>query len=326
MATLCADATFEALDGHGVHVQLWDDTAGNGTIEASAGPEMSSDMHREPLDTSEGQVGELIVDMYGADGRKLTGHDREVLAMIAAPAAVAARNEFRRRERDAAQHSTILALARLSEQRDNETGKHIERVSLYCEMTANGLREDGCYTEAINDEFIDDLVRSAPLHDIGKVGIPDAILLKPGKLTESEWEIMKTHSEIGAHTLNDVIRENKNPGFLEMGRDIAWCHHEKWDGGGYPRGIAGEDIPLAARILAIADIYDALTTERPYKRPWTHQKAIDWIASLGGNHLDPQVVTSFLKRSDEADQIRARLADTADDVAKKTEEQAIAAR
>jgi response regulator RpfG family c-di-GMP phosphodiesterase len=322
MATLCADATFEALDGHGVHVQLWDDTVGTGTIEASAGPEMSSNMHREPLDTSEGQVGEIVVDMIGADRRKLTNHDREVLAMIAAPAAVAARNEFRRRERDAAQHSTILALARLSEQRDNETGKHIERVSLYCELTANGLREDGHYTDVITDEFIDDLVRSAPLHDIGKVGIPDSILLKPGKLTPSEWEIMKTHSEIGAHTLNDVIKVNKNPGFLEMGRDIAWCHHEKWDGSGYPRGISGEDIPLSARILAIADIYDALTTERPYKQPWTHADAIEWLSGLGDNHLDPHVVTTFTKRADEADRIRARLADTAEDVMKKPEEQA----
>jgi len=322
ISSLCADATFEALDGHGVHVQLWDDTAGNGTIEASAGPEMSSRMHREPLETSEGRVGEIVVDMCGAEGRELTGHDCEVLAMIAAPAAVAARNELRRRERDQAQHSTILALARLSERRDNETGKHIERVSLYCELTARGLRADGHYVDAITDDFVDDLVRSAPLHDIGKVGIPDAILLKPGKLTPAEWEIMKTHSEIGAHTLDDVIRENKNPGFLEMGRDIAWCHHEKWDGGGYPRGISGEDIPLSARILAIADIYDALTTERPYKQAWTHEKAIDWLSGLGGNHLDPHVVTTFLKRAEEADKIRARLADTTDDLARKTEEQA----
>ncbi len=312
IADRAAVATFEALQGRSVHVQLWDDDAQSGSIEAYAGGEMSSEMHREVLETTEGGdraiLGEIVVDV---GDEELTPYQREVLSMIGVPTAVAARNEFRRRERDQAQHATIIALARLSEQRDNETGKHIERVSLYCSLIANSLRDRGDYTDEIDEAFIDDLVRSAPLHDIGKVGIPDAILLKPGKLTPGEWEIMKTHAEIGAETLNTVIRESKNPGYLTMGRDIAGCHHERWDGTGYPKGLRGLEIPLAARILALADIYDALSNERPYKKAWTHEKSIDWISGLGGNHLDAKVVEAFLVRKDEANQIRATYAEDA---------------
>lgn len=323
IAALTARATHDALQGHSVHVQLWDDDAGTGTIEADDGAEMSSEMHREALATHQGQVGEIVVDAHGPRGRRLSGSDREVLTMIAVPTAVAVNNHFRRRERDRAQHATILALARLSEQRDNETGRHIERVSLFCELVATGLCDARHYTDEITGGFIEDLVRSAPLHDIGKVGIPDSILLKPGKLTPSEWEIMKTHTTLGAQTLDEVIRETRDPGFLAMGRDIAWCHHEKWDGSGYPRGLAGLEIPLCARILAVADIYDALTTQRPYKKAWAHEEAVRWIRGLRGNHLDPRVVDVFLARAESADGIRARLADTADDV-RRLEEFALA--
>jgi putative two-component system response regulator len=159
-------------------------------------------------------------------------------------------------------------------------------------------------------------VRSAPLHDIGKVGIPDAILLKPGKLDPAEWAIMQTHAEIGAECLRGVMKEGRFQGFLQMSLDIAWCHHERWDGSGYPRKLAGTDIPLSARILALADVYDALTTVRPYKEAWTHERAIEWLASVAGSHLDPDVVRAFLGRAADADAIRARLADAVDDLAK----------
>ena len=151
------------------------------------------------------------------------------------------------------------------------------------------------------------------MHDIGKVGIPDAILLKPGKLSADEWEVMKTHAQIGADCLSSVIDVHRPQSSLQMSLDIAWCHHEKWDGSGYPRGLRGEQIPLSARILALADVYDALTTVRPYKQAWTHQRAISWLSQVGGTHLDPRVVKAFLTRADRADAIRARLADRAED-------------
>lgn len=313
IARMAADASFDVLRGHAVYVQLWDKEAAHGTIEATAGSEMSSRLASELLAVGEECLGEIVVDELGPHGAPLRERDRESLKMIAGPTAVAAQNQLRRRERDRAQHSTILALARLAEQRDNETGNHIERVSQYCSLVAEGLREEGHYRDEIDDRFVSDLVRSAPLHDIGKVGIPDSILLKPGRLTPGEWEVMKTHAEIGADTLQEVIRDNSSENYLLMGRDIAWCHHEHWNGEGYPRGLSGEEIPLPARILALADIYDALTTDRPYKEAWPHQKAVDHIGDLAGSHLDPLVVQVFLARVGEANQIRIRLADSAEE-------------
>jgi putative two-component system response regulator len=256
----------------------------------------------------------LLVDM-GAEGRRgFSGAQLEALRAIASATAVACFNVLRRVERDEAQQATIVALARLAEQRDNETGKHLERVSQYCRLIAEGLREDGHFRESITDAWIDDLARSAPLHDIGKVGIPDAILLKPAKLTPEEWTIMKRHTEIGAATLREVIREDREQDFLRMSLEIAWCHHEKWDGSGYPRGLAGDDIPLSARIVAIADVYDALTTVRPYKDAWSHERAVEWIRQGAGTHFDPRAAQSFLARNARADFIRARLADTPADL------------
>jgi putative two-component system response regulator len=162
-----------------------------------------------------------------------------------------------------------------------------------------------------------DLVRSSPLHDIGKVGIPDRILLKPGKLDAREWDIMRTHAELGARTLEEIIVHQENEQtFLEMSMRIAWCHHEKWDGTGYPRNLSGEQIPLEARILAIADVYDALTSRRPYKEPWLHAEAVRWIAEAAGSHFDPRCVRVFVRRNQEVDAVRQRLADTDEDLAR----------
>ncbi len=311
IAAATADAASEVCMGRGAHVELWGGAEGGEPFRASDGLELTPRRHVQTIETAEGQVGSIVVSELDQRGRKLTDTQRAMLASMAASCAVAVHNQIRRRERDEAQHVTIVALAKLAERRDNETGKHLERVSLYCKLIAEGLRADGRYLDQITDEWIRDLVRSAPLHDIGKVGIPDHILLKPGKLDAAELSIMQTHVEIGAETLRGVNADHALA-FLEMSTDIAASHHEKWDGSGYPEGLAGEQIPLSARILALADVYDALTSRRPYKDAWTHEDSTSWISSGAGSHFDPAVVEAFVSREEEAGVIREQLADTGD--------------
>lgn len=307
IARAAAAATYESLGARGVYVQI--NEPGGESGEFCLGPEMSPRMISEPLRTRDGQVGEIVVDVVDAEGRELRGGEQNVLAAIASTAAVAAHNEFRRRQRDEAQYATVVALARLSEQRDQETGRHLERVSEYCRLVADGLVEAGLHLDLIDASWTRDLTRSAPLHDIGKVGIPDSILLKKGKLTPGEWEVMKTHAQIGADTLRSVANSRHSQSYLSMGLDIALCHHERWDGSGYPAGLSGPKIPLAARILAIADVYDALTTVRPYKTAWSHEEAIGYIRDNRATHFDPDVVDAFLALGERANEIRVRLAD-----------------
>jgi response regulator RpfG family c-di-GMP phosphodiesterase len=309
IAAATAQAASDVLAGRGVQVQIWQAGLSGEDIGAGAGSEMSDEMHRRVIVHRGQELGEICVDLAGSNGGKLSPVEAALVASIGASAAVAVRHELSRRELDRAQHATILALARLAERRDMETGQHLERVSAYSRLVAEGLRTMGRHLDSITDRFIEDLACSSPLHDIGKVGIPDSILLKPGRLTPEEWLIMKTHAEIGGSTIDGVIREFGSPGYLRMGSEIAWSHHEKWDGSGYPKGLHGDDIPLSARIVAIADVYDALTTLRPYKPIWPHSEAVQWIASRSGSHFDPEVVAAFLSRADEADSIRATLAD-----------------
>jgi response regulator RpfG family c-di-GMP phosphodiesterase len=298
-------------------VQVWGDR--DVAVAAFEGPEMSAHLHEEPLLTPDGILGEITIDLGPGRDAALGERELHALRSIATSCAVAVRNELRRGQRDHAQQAMILALARLSEQRDEATGKHLERVACYCQLLAMGLREDGQCLDQIDERFIENLVRSSPLHDIGKVGIPDAILLKPGKLSPEEWSIMRTHAEIGAQTIEGVMREFPDQGFLVCGRDIARAHHERWDGMGYPQGLKGEAIPLAARIVALADVYDALTTVRPYKQAWTHAAAIEWIGAQAGKHFDPRLVESFQKRAEQADAIRARLRDSEEELVKGSE-------
>lgn len=193
------------------------------------------------------------------------------------------------------QMSTIFALAKLAESRDDETGKHIERVQLYCKSLVVKLGETSRYKRSINEDYIDNLHQASPLHDIGKVGISDNVLLKPGKLTAEEYEIIKTHTVIGAQTLESVIATYPKNAFVNMGIAIARSHHEKWDGSGYPDGLMGEDIPLSARIMAVSDAYDALRSKRPYKGAFPHKKSVDIITKDSGSHFDPEIVIAFLE-------------------------------
>ncbi len=309
----CAARAAHGALQRGVLVQVWDEQGGR-SIEAAAGPEMSSRLLNEPLSTHDGRIGAIVVDLEGPRGARLTEVEQSLLSSIAASTAVASHHEFRRRDLERAQHATIRALARLAEQRDNETGLHLQRLAAYCRLLAVGLRDGGLYRATLTDDWIRNLELSSALHDIGKVGIPDSILLKPGQLNPDEWEIMKSHARLGGETLDGVIEEAGPTRFLVMGRDIAWAHHEKWDGSGYPRGLAGERIPLAARILALADVYDALTTERPYKSAWPHDRALAWITERSGSHFDPDVVAAFLACERAADGIRGRWADRVNDL------------
>ena len=188
---------------------------------------------------------------------------------------------------------TIFALAKLAESRDPETGAHLERVRSYCRCLAIALKFVPGIRGEINDRFVQLIYETSPLHDIGKVNIPDSVLLKPGPLTPSEFEVMKTHAQRGADTLNAAINGYPQAGFLEMARDIALTHHEKYDGTGYPRGLVGEQIPLCGRIMAVADVYDALRSKRVYKPGFPHAMAASIIRDGAGKHFDPALVEAF---------------------------------
>ncbi|SMH54291.1 HD-GYP domain-containing protein [Azospirillum agricola] len=218
--------------------------------------------------------------------------------------------EVARRTADmrAIQDVTILALASLAETRDNETGSHILRTQHYVRALAEELRGHPRFAAVLTDSAIDLLYKSAPLHDIGKVGIPDAILLKPGKLTPDEWEIMKTHATLGADSLAraEARLEGDTPSFLRFAREIAESHHEKWDGSGYPRGLKGDAIPVSARLMALADVYDALISKRVYKDPMSHEQAAGIILEGRGRHFDPDVTDAFLRLAGRFQEIAAR--------------------
>ena len=190
------------------------------------------------------------------------------------------------------QKAASLALAKLTESRDYETGKHVDRVQIFCRVLAQELR-DSIYKEDITADFIENIYYASPLHDIGKVGIPDNILLKPGKLTLEEFEIIKTHVCIGASTLESIFLLYPNNKIIEMGIEISKYHHERWDGKGYMEGLEGDRIPLSARIMALVDVYDALRSERPYKKAFTHREACARVEGDLGSHFDPVVGEAF---------------------------------
>ena len=188
----------------------------------------------------------------------------------------------------------IFSLAKLAESRDLATGQHIERVQEFSRCLAVTLSLQAKFADVITPQFIHLIHQTSPLHDIGKVGIPDNILLKPGRLTAEEFEVIKTHPVIGAETLQGAIDRSPGASFLQMAHEITLSHHEKYDGSGYPHGLAGDAIPLSARIVALADVYDALTSDRVYKKAFSHAKAADIIVSDREKHFDPDVVDAFV--------------------------------
>lgn len=206
-----------------------------------------------------------------------------------------------------ARNATILGLAKLAEYRDADTGAHLERIREYSKVLAHELSKQTKYRRYISPDYIEDIYNSAILHDIGKVGIPDSILLKPGRLTTDEFDVVKRHSALGGDALKAVEAKIEGQSFLSLGKEIAYYHHEKWDGTGYPKGLKGEQIPLSARIVALADVYDALTSKRVYKEAFSHEAAMEIIVKDREKHFDPEIVDAFITHEAEFRRIREEM-------------------
>ena len=264
-----------------------------------------------------------------------------VLARVAAQLALKAnadflrvRNDFLRDKNDyleqevarrtqevmAVQDVTILAMTSLAETRDSDTGNHIRRTQHYVRALAQHLKTHTRFASHLGDAAIELLFKSAPLHDIGKVGIPDRILLKPGQLTADEFEIMKTHTTLGFEAIEHAEQAlGTQVDFLRVAKEIALSHQEKWDGSGYPQGLAGDDIPISARLMAVADVYDALISERVYKHALPHDQAVAIIFQGRGAHFDPDMADAFVEIQSEMQAIAERFSDSDGALQKKME-------
>jgi putative two-component system response regulator len=217
--------------------------------------------------------------------------------------------EERTRELALTQETIIEAMACLAEYRDPETGGHIKRTKNYVRLLATHLRHHPNYRDYLTDETIDLLYKSAPLHDIGKVGVRDDILLKPGRLTEPEFELMRRHTLYGRDAIQAASKKLGENSFLHLAKEIAYTHQERWDGSGYPQGLAGEAIPLSGRLMAIADVYDALISRRVYKKPFPHAQAVDMIVAGRAVQFDPDMVDAFLELQEEFRKIALNFAE-----------------
>ena len=230
--------------------------------------------------------------------------------------------EVRRRmkELSTAQDMTIIAMASLAETRDSDTGNHIRRTQNYVKILAKKLQNHPRFRQFLTSENIELLYKSAPLHDIGKVGVPDRILLKPGRFTPEEFEIMKSHTTLGKHAIEEAEQSLDEPNsFLGLAKEIAYFHQEKWDCSGYPEGIGGDEIPIAARLMALADVYDALVCRRVYKQPMPHEKAVQIIKEGWGIHFDPDVVDAFLEIAEEFKAVAEHFKDSDKDIEEKAD-------
>ena len=255
-----------------------------------------------------------------------------VLARVATHLAIKAAADFLRDQNDyleaevarrtaeisAIQDVTILAMASLAETRDSDTGNHIRRTQYYLRALAVRLKQHPRFRHFLDDATIELLFKSAPLHDIGKVGIPDRILLKPGRLDADEYAIMKTHTTLGRDAIQAAEeRLGMRVDFLRYAKEIAYCHQEKWDGSGYPEGKGGDDIPISARLMAVADVYDALVSRRVYKAGMPHEEALAVLVEGRGSHFDPDVVDAFVEIESEIRGIAALFRDTDADMSEK---------
>lgn len=245
---------------------------------------------------------------------------RTHLSLRLARQALARQNEIlerkvkeRTRELALTQETIIEAMACLAEYRDPETGGHIKRTKKYVRLLAAHLRQHPKYRDYFTEERIDLLYKSAPLHDIGKVGVRDDILLKPGRLTESEFDQMRRHTLYGRDTIQAASQKLGENSFLHLAKEIAYTHQERWDGSGYPRGLAGEAIPISGRLMAIADVYDALISHRVYKKPFPHDQAVGIIIAGRGSQFDPDMVDAFLELQEAFRKIALDFADHDDE-------------
>ena len=260
----------------------------------------------------ENETGALDAATHGRlDGRVPVSSNDEFGFMAKHTNAMIESLRQRTEEVQRTQDATILSLASLAETRDNETGAHILRTQRYVKVLAERLAGHPRFKTVLDARSIDLMYKSAPLHDVGKVGIPDAILLKPGKLTPEEWEVMRQHPMLGAHALTAAEKELGETSFLRYAAEISATHHEKWDGSGYPNGLAGDAIPVSGRLMAVADVYDALISARVYKPAWPHEKATEAIRDGAGTHFDPDVVEAFLAIEDAIRAIAAEYSDAA---------------
>ena len=232
--------------------------------------------------------------------------DLRVLETIAREVSILLANKKIHDDRNQLYESSIFSLANLAELRDDDNGQHLNRIGKYCFILANQLQNLNHYQNEIDKRFVERISKASALHDIGKVRIPDAIVLKPGRLTRKEYAIMKEHTVIGGDTLREIEMESACHGdpFLVLSRQIAYSHHERWDGDGYPHGLRGRDIPLAARITSVADVYDALTAKRCYKPSISHENAVEMLRRGSGSQFDPVLVDAFLTAGEEFNKIR----------------------
>jgi putative two-component system response regulator len=221
-------------------------------------------------------------------------------------------------------NAIIFGLAKLADYRDRETGQHLERIALYSTCLASALRSELQYRDSVSASFVKLIGISSVLHDIGKVAIEDAILLKAGALDTEERERMQQHAEVGAECIREIEQRLGSCNFLTMAREIAQCHHEKWDGQGYPCGISREQIPLAGRIVAIADVYDALTSKRVYKDPYPHEKCVEIISEASGTQFDPRIVEVFLQAAPQFQKIAQRFSDRPEQSSSSTRQNPVA--
>ncbi|MBI4716820.1 MAG: response regulator [Planctomycetes bacterium] len=270
---------------------------------------VSTPLFSASLATRDGIIGVLNVTEKD-ENAAFSQEEIECIRSIADAAAIALDNITRRTQLQQSVRVLLQTVGQLAEYRDEETTLHIARVSRMARILANQLHREGPYAALVTEEFIDNLVQAAPMHDIGKVGIPDEILTKPGKLTDEEYNIMKTHTDIGRRVLSQALDPAHPVPLLQMCVDIAYCHHERYDGRGYPRRIAGEAIPLSARIIALVDAYDAITSRRRYSKARTHEQAVAIVREEAGKHFDPVLVQAFLACQDQFDDIRARYDET----------------
>ncbi|MAE64867.1 MAG: hypothetical protein CMJ18_11415 [Phycisphaeraceae bacterium] len=248
-----------------------------------------------------------VTDRFG--DRAFEPWEMEFIGLLSSIAGSAIHDVFLRRSREETRSAIVIALATLAEYRDNETGFHVDRVTRFSVMLARELQKRSQYASIIDEEFLINLSRSAPLHDIGKVAIPDGILLKPGRLNDAEMGVIRTHAGTGQTAIRSVIERSSDTDFLRMAEDIASTHHEWHDGSGYPNGLRGDQIPLPGRIVAVADVYDAVTSRRVYKPAIPHGKAVEIIAEGRGRQFHPDVIDAFLTIESDFRELAKKLAD-----------------